>query len=421
VKLPPRLSIAGLMAIVLVSSIGLAALRSGSSTWAGGLYLLTNAIFVLAVVGAVCRGASERAWWLGFALFGLGYMRGPYFFPSARVKLPTTALLELIRPDRIATFVDFDGPPSSYWMIGQCLWSLLAAMLGGWLSHFLFAAPASPTTDIEDEAQREVPPSRPRRRRFVVVGLAGLVALVALIRIVPRLDLAVWAGAVYMLTWVVLGFAALGFACVRGRRRMIWFGAAFFGLGYMVLNRGPDQFEESTYAHLVADEFLGGLRPWLSRVVGGFPAETAVAAAENARIKKVLDQPLPMQFPEATPLKDVVKYIVTATETPDGREVPIYVDPQGLQDADKTMESTIEIDLEGCPLSTTLSLALRQLNMYYYVSDGMVIITSTQSEGPARHVDYYLLLGHCVLAMLSAGLGACVVPLVSNRRVGQPT
>jgi hypothetical protein len=52
---PRRFSIAGLMAVVLVSSLGLAAMRSGSATWAGGLYLLTQAILVLAVVGALCE------------------------------------------------------------------------------------------------------------------------------------------------------------------------------------------------------------------------------------------------------------------------------------------------------------------------------------------------------------------------------
>ena len=73
-RIPSRFSIAGLMAVVLVVAIGFAALHSGSATWAGGLYLVTNAVFALAVVGAVCRGASERAWWLGFALFGFGYL-----------------------------------------------------------------------------------------------------------------------------------------------------------------------------------------------------------------------------------------------------------------------------------------------------------------------------------------------------------
>ena len=70
----PRTSIAGLMAVVLVVALALVALRSGSKAWAGTTFLVTCGVLALAVVGAVCRGGSARAWWLGFALFGWGYM-----------------------------------------------------------------------------------------------------------------------------------------------------------------------------------------------------------------------------------------------------------------------------------------------------------------------------------------------------------
>ncbi len=69
-----RFSIAGLMGIVLVAAIGLAALRNASETWAGVMLLLTCGALALAVVGVVCRAEAERAWWLGFALFGWGYL-----------------------------------------------------------------------------------------------------------------------------------------------------------------------------------------------------------------------------------------------------------------------------------------------------------------------------------------------------------
>ena len=100
-RLPSRFSIAGLMAVVLVSSLSLAALRSGSATWAGGLYLLTYGVLALAVVGAACRGASERAWWLGFALFGFGYLKRASWYGYGASELPTTMLLEIIRPDGV--------------------------------------------------------------------------------------------------------------------------------------------------------------------------------------------------------------------------------------------------------------------------------------------------------------------------------
>ncbi len=50
--------------------------------------------------------------------------------------------------------------------------------------------------------------------------------------------------------------------------------------------------------------------------------------------------------------------------------------PQGLQDADKAIDSTIAIDLEGIPLRVTLNLLLRQLGMDYYVEDGILNISA---------------------------------------------
>jgi hypothetical protein len=195
---------------------------------------------------------------------------------------------------------------------------------------------------------------------------------------------------------------------------MIWFGTAFFGLGYMVLTRGPDRFEETSYVHLVADQLLIAVRPWLPPIESGFPAETAAIGRANARVRKALAQRVPMAFPEAVPLEKVLRYIRAATRSPDGREIAIYVDPVGLSETDKTMQSPIQIDLEGVPLRTTLRLALKQLGMLYQVRDGVVYITAESIVDLPVEIDYYLLVGHCVLALFAAGLGAGLVPLVSR-------
>ena len=225
---------------------------------------------------------------------------------------------------------------------------------------------------------------------------------------------AFWAGAMYLSTWLVLGLAVLGFACGRGKRRMIWFGAALFGLGYMTLNRSPDAFEEFSYAHLLADDFLEAVRPMLPEVWRGFPAETAAMAIENARVKKILDRKVPMRFREETSLERVLDHVRATTKAADGHELPIYVDFEGLRDADKTLESTVQIDLENSSLDSTLRIVMRQLGLYSDVRDGMVYITGHSRDDLPR-IDYYLLVGHCCLALLSAGLGAFLVPLVSHR------
>ena len=98
-----------------------------------------------------------------------------------------------------------------------------------------------------------------------------------------------------------------------------------------------------------------------------------------------LQEKIPMNFPDDAPLGNVKRYIEQATidktDFPEG--LSIYVDPQGLQDADKTMSSTVAISLKNIPLETTLRLLLKQLSMAYWVNeDGLLIITSNAPEDP---------------------------------------
>ncbi len=47
------------------------------------------------------------------------------------------------------------------------------------------------------------------------------------------------------------------------------------------------------------------------------------------------------------------------------------------------MNSTVQLDLEGVPLRTSLRLMLKQLGLTYKVEDGVVMITSQASEDEA--------------------------------------
>jgi hypothetical protein len=69
-----RFSIRTLMVLVLVSAVGLAALRSAGDLWAGMLLLLALASVGVAVMGAFIMRGSERYWWVGFAFFSSGYL-----------------------------------------------------------------------------------------------------------------------------------------------------------------------------------------------------------------------------------------------------------------------------------------------------------------------------------------------------------
>lgn len=63
-------SISSLLALVVVSAIGFAAIRIASPTWAGWLYSLTLLVMLASILGICFRRGTRRVFWIGFALFG---------------------------------------------------------------------------------------------------------------------------------------------------------------------------------------------------------------------------------------------------------------------------------------------------------------------------------------------------------------
>jgi len=110
---------------------------------------------------------------------------------------------------------------------------------------------------------------------------------------------------------------------------------------------------------------------------------------KTKQILAKLDEPLAMNFPNETPLEDVLNYIKQATQTPTDSGIPIYLDPIGLNEAEKTETSPVSIDLDGVPLKTTLRLLLRQLDLTYTVKDGFLMITSKASEDQQTEIRVY--------------------------------
>ena len=118
------------------------------------------------------------------------------------------------------------------------------------------------------------------------------------------------------------------------------------------------------------------------------PAEARNERGKDPKSQMILaklDEPISMSFNEDTPLEDVLKYIKQATTTKTYQGIPIYVDPVGLQEAEKSMTSTVRnMDLEGVPLRRTLQLLLKQLDLIYFVEDGMLYITSNDAALSGR-------------------------------------
>ena len=108
-------------------------------------------------------------------------------------------------------------------------------------------------------------------------------------------------------------------------------------------------------------------------------AAQIVTADKSPKTKELLtklEEPVTMAFVQETPLEDVLKYIKKATQGSSPNGIPIYIDPRGLQEAEKTLASPVTIDLEGVPLNTSLRLLLKQVDLAYCVRNGVLIISS---------------------------------------------
>src|SRR5262249_54408823 len=116
-------------------------------------------------------------------------------------------------------------------------------------------------------------------------------------------------------------------------------------------------------------------------------------------------EPISMSFANETPLDDILKYIKQATTTPSFSGIPIYVDPIGLQEAEKSLTSTVTIDLEGVPLKTTLKLLLKQLGLTYTVKDGFLMITSKESEDQQTEIRVYPVADLAIIPLSLMGGG----------------
>jgi hypothetical protein len=117
---------------------------------------------------------------------------------------------------------------------------------------------------------------------------------------------------------------------------------------------------------------IGELLTLLADAGQMLPEDRPLAQSTPAR----LEVPISMSFANETPLEDVLKYIKSATQGPNDTGIPIYVDPVGLNEVEKTMTSPVTLDLEGVPLRITLRLLLKQLSLGYTIEEGVLIITS---------------------------------------------
>jgi Domain of unknown function (DUF4139)/N-terminal domain of unknown function (DUF4140) len=132
---------------------------------------------------------------------------------------------------------------------------------------------------------------------------------------------------------------------------------------------------------------FGGVPGFQSIAPGMANAETEQSEpleAQDDRSRRIayeLDKLVDMPFKTDTPLGDVLDHIRRLTKGPafpDG--IPIYADPIGLQDSDKTLSDTVVFDLKQVSLRTSLNLLLKQLGLTFGIHDGLLHITSSASD-----------------------------------------
>jgi len=90
-----RFTIASLLVVILFVGVGFAALRESSDLWDSGLFTVTLGILLTSILLAVHRQESKRAFWLGFALFGCGYLGLSLVQPIESRLITTKALTYL--------------------------------------------------------------------------------------------------------------------------------------------------------------------------------------------------------------------------------------------------------------------------------------------------------------------------------------
>jgi hypothetical protein len=410
-----RFSIAGLMAMVLLIALGFAALRNASDTVFAILLLVSRGVLGIAIVGAVCCSGARRAFWLGFAISGWIFIwcsLEPY---PASPPLPTqTALFALGR----AMGVPVDNPVlahdralmQTFFRVGQCVWSLIFAAAGGILARLLFGAAAAGAVGLAPGARAaDLADSGKWWLRPCVVMGSGLIIVTTVAIAGARVTPGLWAGSTFYLTCVVLGIAMTCGSISGGKQRQAFLSAGVLGVSFLTVVFARSAYDAWPIRPTM--QLLEDIQPWLPTA----RSESAGSAAD-VRIRRALERHIPMHFSEQTPLEELLRYVKEATADASGKGIPIYVDPLGLSEAERTMGSKFgPVKLDGVPLRVSLRLCLQQLDLWYVVKDGFLMVVSRDDpdeDAILRKVDAFQVAGHCVLALFAGVLGGLTAPFL---------
>ncbi|MBI3463731.1 MAG: hypothetical protein HY000_11845 [Planctomycetes bacterium] len=96
-----RFSLRGLLVAVAFIAFACAAVRFATDFWADAMFTLMMTVLLAAVLGIVFRRGEQRAHWIGFCVFGWGYLAlvfGPWFQVIIVPRLLTSHCLLYLHP-----------------------------------------------------------------------------------------------------------------------------------------------------------------------------------------------------------------------------------------------------------------------------------------------------------------------------------
>jgi hypothetical protein len=249
-----------------------------------------------------------------------------------------------------------------------------------------------------------------RRPNVTILGAMTLVLASSLGLAALRFATATTSGAVFLASVAILAFGILAAIYRRGARRAFWVGFSLFGWGYLMLASGawwdraadrPDLVTTRWLDRLFPAIHVGQLRESLPTLFAGPPRE--INSRDGAILEK-LNEPISMPFPTETPLEFVIRYIKTATDSPElPGGIPIHISQQGLAEAGSAIDAPVALDLEGIPLRTSLGMLLDQVGLRYTVGNGLLMITARGRE--ESDLNSFRRVGHSLIALLAACLG----------------
>ena len=139
-----RLTIAQLMAIVLLAGFGFAAMRNANDFWAIATFNLAIGLNATALVGAIVRRGRARAAWTGFAVFGWAYLLVDHLPPRAIGSFGYGPIPkpQLVMDRGLVFLQSYAGmPPGGFTVVqdqvSHSLQIIMFALVGAVVAHFI--------------------------------------------------------------------------------------------------------------------------------------------------------------------------------------------------------------------------------------------------------------------------------------------